>query len=111
MTSRVTQSRQKIVKIASEMLAGSLSFIKGARQIAQLSFEAELSNDLDIRLFVGIDSETDALPLDPEIRKLWIPSALEKLQPEIDKAEAWARQVGTPRCERLIERFKEPTSN
>ncbi len=110
MTARAMQSRQKIVKIATEMLAGSLSFIEGARQIVQLQFAAELSDDPDIRPLIGIDSETDALPLDPEIRKHWASDALEKLKPEIDKAETWARQVGTPHCEHLIARFQETTS-
>jgi hypothetical protein len=94
--------RREIVETATEMLAGSISFIAGARRITAIGFRAGLDNDGDMIAFVGADSETDTLPIDPEIRKLWSPIALEQLQPEIDKAEAWAAEFLTPHCEQLI---------
>jgi len=105
------QSRLRIVETVAQMLAGSLSFIEGARRISGLRFDAEIPDDPDIVPFVMIDSETDALPLDPEVRKRWSPLALEKLQIEIDQAETWARQVGAPHCENLRARFQERSSD
>jgi hypothetical protein len=106
MTPREVQLLHKIVEAAAQMAAGSLSFIDGARQITRLrSSIAELTDDPDIRAFVLIESETDELPSNSE-RHLWSADALEKLQPAIDRAEGWARQVGTPHCERLIARFQ-----
>ncbi len=101
------QARIKIAKLAAEMLAGSVEFIIGARQIAGLRFDADLEWDSDILPFVGIDSETDALPLDG-IRALWRPDALTKLQPEIDRAKSWAKEFGAKHCENLVKRFGSP---
>ncbi len=105
MTVLAAQSKRKIAETAAQMMAGTVSFIVGARSICQFGYEAGIHDDPDILPFVGIDSETDALPLDSELRRLWSPVALEKLQPEIDRKEEWARQFGTPYCERLVIRF------
>jgi hypothetical protein len=86
------------------MLEGTLSFIEGARVISRNQFDADLELDVDISPFVGIDSCTDALPLG-EARSLWRQDALDRLQPEIDKAEDWARGLGSERCRNLIRRF------
>ncbi len=83
-----------------------MSFIAGSRLINGLRFDAKLENDPDVLPFVGIDSETDTLPIDENIRRLWAQSALEKLAPEIERAEAWACKFGTPHCQSLIDRFK-----
>ena len=107
MTDEITTSRREIARIASEILAGSTSAIMGARQINALRFGAEIENDPDITPFVAVDSETDALPVDPKIRKLWSPEALERLQGEIDRAETWAAGILAQRCKRLISRFGE----
>jgi len=39
------------------------------------------------------------------MRAHWRAAALDALQPEIDKKEAWARQFGEPYCRNLVERF------
>jgi len=57
------QARRMIVSAARNMLAGTLSFIEGAREINRLRHYAELPDfDPDVLPFVAIDSETDALP-------------------------------------------------
>ena len=87
------------------MLAGKLSYIEGARKICPARFSWGLDEgDTDLRCFVGIDSETDALPFG-EMRARWQAAALAALQPEIEKKEAWARQFGEPHCRNLVERF------
>jgi len=58
----------------------------------------------DLLPFVRIDSETEALPLG-EMRVHWQQTALEGLQPEIDRMEAWARRFGEPYCRNLVARF------
>jgi hypothetical protein len=106
MTSSAFQIQQKIAETASHMLSGAVSYIEGARRVSTLRFDAGLESDPDVRTFVGVYSETDALPIDSEIRKLWSPVALEKLQPEIDAAEEWAKRILETRCKRLVERFQ-----
>lgn len=111
MSDWANRSREKIVDAACQMLAGSLSFIEGARQINKLRFDAGIADDRDILPFVGIDSETDAFPLDEPIRKLWSPKALDQLQPKIDQAERWAKKFGTPHCHQIIARYAPKNSN
>lgn len=97
-------ARSEIGRIARAILAGAISFIEGAREINGLRFAADLECDPDIVPFVGIDSETDSLPLG-EVRRLWNPDALAKLQSKIDEAEQWARDFGTTPCRNLAQRF------
>jgi hypothetical protein len=99
------KARREVVEAARRMLAGTLAYIEGARLIAHLFWDAEIDQfDPDILPFVGIDSETDALPLG-KYRQGWAAEALAKLQPEIDRAEEWARGYAHVACEGLIRRF------
>jgi hypothetical protein len=94
-----------MVEIARAMLAGALSFLEGARSIVALYRDAGLAHlDKDIVPFVVVDSETDALPLGAQ-RLNWQPEALAKLQPEIDRWEAFARRDLLEACKTLIDRF------
>jgi hypothetical protein len=99
------QQQKKIAETASHMLPGAVSYIRGARRIAGLRFDAALETDPDILPFVGVDSETDALPIETDVRKLWSPEALEKLQLKIDSAESWARSILEPHCRSLFARL------
>src|SRR5258705_1186700 len=53
------EARQAIGMTARALLTGALSYIEGARKIANLRFPAALEWDSDIFPFLGIDSETD----------------------------------------------------
>lgn len=97
-------AQREIGNTAEAMLSGATSFIEGARQIRRLGYQIGLRDDADIVVFVAIDSETDALPFGA-LRRMWNAEALAKLQPEIDRAEVWAREVGLEACERLARRF------
>lgn len=104
------EARRQLAETARAMLAGSLSFIEGARRINELRWVAKLPDfDSDITPFVLIDSETDALPMG-EVRRHWAQEALINLQPEIDRAEQWAQDFGRTACEKLIDRFGEPSA-
>jgi hypothetical protein len=95
----------RILKIAQHMLTGKLSYIEGARKIVATGKTARLDEwDPDLVPFVGIASETDALPFG-EMREHWQVAALDALQPEIDEKEAWARSFGEFHCRCLVERF------
>lgn len=87
------------------MLDGQLSFLIGARRLAALRHEIDRAdNDADFVVFVGIDSETDALPLGA-VREHWDHDALARLEPEIEEAERWAASAGADACRSLIARF------
>lgn len=103
----ILAARRVIVKAAQDMLAGTLTYIEGARRIVAAATAARLNErDADLRPFIGIDSETDSLPLG-EMRKHWQLAALIALQSEINVKEAWAREFGQTHCRNLVERFSE----
>lgn len=100
------RQRKKIAELAAQMLAGSLSFLEGAVEINRMRSSAELLNDPDVLPFDLIDSETDRFPITPKTKKLWRADALEKLLPEIESAEEWAREIGVEHCRNLVSRFR-----
>ncbi|MES2072634.1 MAG: DUF2489 domain-containing protein [Pseudomonadota bacterium] len=105
----VLSIRQRVVVAAGAMLNGTLSFLAGSRLLAALRHEAAVrEDDADFRVFVAIDSETDDLPIGT-VRQYWDKQALEKLEPEIQAAEVWAKEQGSKACESLISRFQEKT--
>jgi hypothetical protein len=103
--SEIMNARRVMVDAAQDMLAGRLSYIEGARKIVAAKWMARLDeSDPDLLPFEGIVSETDALPFG-EMRGHWQRAALEALQPEIGRMEAWARRFGEPYCRNLVARF------
>ena len=103
--SEILKARQAIFDAAQDMLAGRLTYIEGARKIVAAWWASKLDErDVDFLPFVGISSETEALPFG-EMRTHWQPAALEALQSEIDRMEAWAREFGEPYCRNLVARF------
>lgn len=101
----VLSVRRRIVETAQAMLDGKMTYLLGARELATLRHEAEVENtDADFMVFVGVDSDTDDFPLGL-VRELWDKSALEKLQPQIDEAEDWAKNHAETACVKLVARF------
>jgi hypothetical protein len=103
--SDIMYARRVMFDAAKDMLAGRLSYIEGARKIFSAKWAARLDEwDPDLLPFVGIVSETEALPFG-DMRAHWQPAALQALQLEIDRMEAWARRFGEPYCRNLVARF------
>jgi hypothetical protein len=101
----VAAARQLVVETARAMLDGRLSFIEGARRISGRKWDVDLPElDPDMVRFLLIDSETDTLPFG-DVRPLWQPAALAKLQPEIERSGQWARATGWAACQSLTARF------
>lgn len=103
--SEILAARRAIFAAARDMLAGELSYIEGARKIIAAKVTSRLDQrDVNLLPFVGIESDTEALPLG-DMRVHWQASAIEALQPKIAEMEAWARELGEPHCRKLVERF------
>ena len=98
------EARQSILGMMDRMLDGSVTYLEGARVVAKLRFDAGLEADSDILPFVGVASETDALPLG-RAREFWSAVALDDLQPKIREAEAGAKGLLENHCRNLIQRF------
>jgi hypothetical protein len=97
--------QQRVVEVASAMLRGEIGVIEGSRQLCRLRFScSSLDHDPDFIPFVGIDSDTDHLPVG-EDRRHWAADALARKDIEIQDAEAFYRNHAIAGCERLLARF------
>ncbi len=101
----VVRQRAKVASLATKILMKEMCMIEGAKEIIALRHELDVDEtDKDILVFVLIVSETDALPIG-KVRQLWAKDSLAEKEPEIQKAEQWAQEVGVDACRNLVERF------
>jgi hypothetical protein len=101
----ISEARAAMVLLATRMLEGDLSYIEGTRAILAKLPQARVGNMDEFMAFIGIDSETDRFPTG-EVRALWRRDALEQMQDDLDRAEAWAKSYGEPACHAMIARFR-----
>jgi hypothetical protein len=103
--------RGKIVAICQGILNEEIGVIAGSRMLSGLDVEllnpapGWFDGDDDFLPFVGINSETDHLPVDRE-RTNWSEEALARKDKEIAEAEAFYKENAFRACRKLIERFK-----
>lgn len=97
-------ARGKVVAICEAMLGEEIGIIAGSRRLKSLGHELLDDHDKDFRTFVGIDSQTDHLPVDRE-RRNWSKEALAGKDKEIADAEAFHRDAALAACKKLIDRF------
>jgi hypothetical protein len=101
----VATVRLRIAETAAQMLDGSIEFLEGVRLLTGLRSKADIKDDdEDFSVLDDVDSETDGLPLG-DVRRHWATEALERLDPEIEAATAWAKQFASGACESLLARF------
>src|SRR5437764_11223306 len=81
----------KIVAIARSIVSGELGVIAGARHLAGWRFDVGAEQDSDFKFFVGVDSETDHLPVG-DVRSRWSPDALKAKDEELRTFEASVRE-------------------
>jgi hypothetical protein len=85
-------------------LRGEAKVLLGVRKLCRLHYELFDQIDDDFILFIGVDSETDGLPLGDE-RKYWNEKVLIKKDKEIAEYETRVKQEVLDACRKLIERF------
>ena len=100
------ETRRRVVALARSMLAGELSFMEGAVEVAGLRTRIGglPERDYDFDAFVVISSETDHLPLQAQ-RHLWSERALAALAPDFERVQQWATGFAPQACMNLIKRF------
>jgi hypothetical protein len=102
---RAIAALRSILTTMECMLDGSLPYLEGSQTIARLHLDADVDEwDPDILPFVGVDSETDSLPIGDK-RKFWSAANRKRLQPPIDEAERWAKGILESHCRNFIQRF------
>jgi hypothetical protein len=98
-------ARAKIVTVARGILAGELGIVAGARQLAPLHFDVAVKDDPDVIFFVGVDSESDHLPVG-EVRRHWNAEALRAKDADLEIFEARVRVGALEACRSLIRKYE-----
>jgi hypothetical protein len=99
------EATKQVVETAKGMLDGKIGIIEGSRILGSLYFKVGVDrSDPDFIDFVGIDSETDHLPIG-RVREHWAADALARKDKEIKDAEDSYRERALASCRELIKRF------
>ena len=95
--------RQKVKDVATAILTGQLSILEGTRALCPMAHTDAIAYEDDRRLVIGIESETDHLPVG-EVRKLWRPDSLLEKDEEIARCEALWKDELLAVCRRILEK-------
>jgi hypothetical protein len=101
MTMASDWERQRVKEVARAVLEGQLSILEGTRALRPLAFTDAIANESDRNLIIGIESETDHLPIG-DVRQLWAPSALAEKDHEISRCEALWKEDVLAACRRML---------
>jgi hypothetical protein len=96
---------QTIVGTAQAILRKELGIIEGARKICPYRFKVQAENDKDFIFFVGLDSETDNLPIG-DVQRRWSQDSLEQKKGEIENRENDYRERALEACNNLISKYQ-----
>ena len=99
------KASRKIVAAAKSVLLGELGIVAGARQLANWRFDVGAEHDPDFIFFVGVDSETDHLPVGA-VRSSWNAEALKRKAEELRNLEAAFREKAFRACQVLIQKYE-----
>jgi len=100
------EKETEVVEIAEGILSGTVGVVEGSRRLSALrSSVTREDHDPDFLPFVGIDSESDHIPLG-DVRRLWAPDALTKKDGELKSIEDHYRPFVEKACRRLTQRFR-----
>lgn len=102
----MTESDEQLaVRIARSILDGSMQLLLGCRQMIGPIRRLGLDHQEPFITFIGVESETDSLPLESEDRKMWNAEALAREDKEIARYTTWAEGLVIPACHEVIRRF------
>ena len=96
--------QDQIVDVCEAILHGDTGILFGTRQLCRLHYELFRQIDEDFVLFIGINSETDSLPIGDE-RQYWNEEVLIEKDKEIAEYEIRVKQDVFDACRKLIKRF------
>lgn len=93
---------RKAREIAQAVLDGRTTVLEAARALVSLAHTDAVADVEDRRFIIGIESETDHLPVG-EVRTLWASSALKEKDVEIARAEELYRADFLETCRRIVQ--------
>jgi hypothetical protein len=97
------QKGTELARVAEQMLTGELELVEGCRKLVQLHRRSGSPNDDAIMTVIGIESETDDLPIGAE-REQWAASALKEKDRQRDEYMAEVQASLTEALELLAGR-------
>ena len=92
--------------MAQAVLDGRTTVLEAVRELVSLAHTDAIADVEDRRLIIGIESETDDLPVG-EVRKLWAPYALKMKDVEIARCEELYRPRFLEACKRIAGRLRQ----
>ena len=99
---RATESDHlKAKEIAQAVLDGRTTVLEAVRELVSLAHTDAVAELEDRRFIIGVESETDHLPVG-EVRKLWAPDALKEKDVEIARADELYRADFLETCQRIV---------
>ncbi len=102
--------RRKVRALAQRIISGEVGVIEGSRQMAKFEVWLHARSDEDFRVFAGVNSESDHLPVG-EARKHWSSEALLQKDQEILSLEDFYRNEVIAAAHRIRTKFGEEESN
>lgn len=99
----VATRRRRAYAVADAVIRGEMGAVEGSRVLSRMQNELDLGKvETDLMLtFIGVDSETDDLPLGDE-RDLWNPQALSEKDADLQAYQAKVQEPVRKACSRLI---------
>ncbi len=88
-------------EIAQGALDGRTTVLEAVRVLASLAHTDAVADVEDRKFIIGIESETDHLPVG-EVRKVWASSALKEKDVEIARAAELGRADFLETCRRIV---------
>ena len=105
----ILRAQSEVVSTARGMVSGAIGIVDGARRLTKLGHALGVDRDPDFTFFVGVDSETDHLPVG-EVRRHWAADALQRTDEELRASEAFYRADAFRVCQSLIQRYDKPVA-
>ena len=100
----ILRAQGEVVSVARGILSGSVGIVEGSRRLSMLGHALGVDRDPDFTFFVGLESETDHLPVG-EIRCHWADDALRRTDEELLACESFYRGEAFRVCQSLIQQY------
>ncbi len=97
---------EEAISLSLAILDGRCRILLGVRKLVPYLHELDLAIDERFTSFIGIDSDTDGLPLEDRVRKLWNKEALSRLDKAADDYEEQIKSGILADCRVLIEELQ-----
>ena len=88
-------------EVAQSVLDGRTTVLEAVRQLVSLAHTDAVAELEDRRFIIGLDSETDHLPVGA-FRNLWAPDSLKEKDVEIARVEELCRTDFLETCRRIL---------